>query len=356
MQVIEDFVRKYHLEKDPLAFGVSGGADSLAAVLMFHETFPLLPIVALTVDHGLRPSSADEALFVANIMKKYGIEHHTLRWEGEKPSVGIEEKAREARYNLLIQWCLQHHIHHLVLAHHLYDQAETFLLRLQRGSGIYGLASMSDVSIRNGMTLLRPFLSTHPDLFKDFLKKHKLKWVEDESNQCTDFLRVRMRKFLPILEKETGISPEKICYAVKNLQHTKSFVEDTAFDIIKTKVRQWSDSGYSVDFAEFLSWHSELKYFILSSLIQRLGNLNYTPEAVSLLSVIQQLQEGTCEKATLGGCLIIHAQLKLWIIKEYRQSDVSFKTYLWDEFIQKNPTFRGIYLPHALKEALLKEK
>ena len=93
MQVIEDFVRKYHLEKTPLAFGVSGGADSLAAVLMFHETFPLLPIVALTVDHGLRPSSADEALFVANIMKKYGIEHHTLRWEGEKPTVGIEEKA-----------------------------------------------------------------------------------------------------------------------------------------------------------------------------------------------------------------------------------------------------------------------
>lgn len=356
MQVVRDFVQKYNLEKTPLAFGVSGGADSLASVLIFHELFPSLPIVALTVDHGLRPSSNQEAQYVATIMKQYGIDHHILYWDGEKPTSAIEEKAREARYNLLFNWCHEHSISHLVLAHHLFDQAETFLMRLQRGTGIYGLSAMSDISVRDDITLLRPFLNVHPRLFKDFLDEHHLQWVEDESNQCHDFLRVKMRKFLPLLEKETGISPKKIAYAVQNLQNTKSFVEDTSRHIIQTKIHQWGKSGFSVDFSEFLSWHSELKFYILGSLIKNIGELSYSPEAVSLLSLIHQLEQGICDKMTLGGCIILKANLKLWIIKELRSNIPCPIRCSWDEYIKQNPTFRGVYIPAPLKDALLKEK
>lgn len=356
MQVVRDFVQKYNLEKTPLAFGVSGGADSLASVLIFHELFPSLPIVALTVDHGLRPSSNQEAQYVATIMKQYGIEHHILYWEGEKPISGIEEKAREARYSLLLNWCRKNSIFHLVLAHHLFDQAETFLMRLQRGSGLYGLAAMGEVSIRDGITLLRPFLTVHPQLFKDFLLKHHLQWVEDESNQCTDFLRVKMRKFLPILEQEIGISPEKIVYAVQNLQNTKSFVEDTAQQIIRTKIHQWGKAGFSVDFTEFLSWHREIKFYILGSLIKNVSASPYFPEAESLLTLIHQFERENCDKMTLGGCIILKTNLKLWIIKEYRQNNSNSMLSCWDEYIKQNPTFRGVYIPAPLKEALLKEK
>ncbi len=356
MQIVKNFIHKYHLEKTPLAFGVSGGADSLASVLIFHELYPTLQIVALTVDHGLRPTSSREAQYVAGIMEKYGIEHHILYWDGEKPTSAIEEKAREARYHLLLNWCHVHSISHLVLAHHLFDQAETFLMRLQRGSGLYGLAAMEEISVRDNITLLRPFLNVHPRLFKDFLTEHHLQWVEDESNQCTDFLRVKMRKFLPILEQETGISPEKIVYAVQNLQNTKSFIEDTAQRIIRTRIHQWGNSGFSVDFTEFLSWHHEIKFYILGSLIKNISVSQYFPVAESLLSLIHQFEHGNCDKMTLGGCVILKTNLKLWIIKEYRQHYVSFKARLWNEFIQKNPTYRGIYLPLALKEALLREK
>ena len=356
MQVVRDFVQKYNLQETPLAFGVSGGADSLASVLIFHELFPSLSIVALTVDHGLRPSSNQEAQYVAEVMKKYGIEHHILYWEGEKPVSGIEEKAREARYHLLLNWCHEHSISHLVLAHHLFDQAETFLMRLQRGSGLYGLAAMSEFSVRDGVTLLRPFLTVHPQMLKDFLKMHHLTWVEDESNQCQDFLRVKMRKFLPILEQEIGISPEKIVYAVHNLQSTKSFVEDTAQHIIHTKIHQWGKSGFSVDFTEFLSWHQEIKFYILGSLIKSVGELSYFPEAESLLHLLQQIEQGNCDKMTLGGCVILKAQLKLWIVKEYRQNMSSCSPCGWTDYIQKNPTFRGVYIPAPLKNALLNEK
>lgn len=84
-------------------------------------------IVALTVDHQLRPTSRQEADYVAKLMRQAGIEHHILTWEGEKPVSGIETAAREARYRLLEDWCLSNGICTIFMAHHKRDQAETFL-------------------------------------------------------------------------------------------------------------------------------------------------------------------------------------------------------------------------------------
>lgn len=78
---------------------MSGGADSLAMALMFKQEFPDLRLVALTVDHGLRPTSRQEAEYVASVMKAHKIEHHILVWQGAKPLTGIEEKARRRDMN-----------------------------------------------------------------------------------------------------------------------------------------------------------------------------------------------------------------------------------------------------------------
>lgn len=84
-------------------------------------------VIALTVDHGLRPESRDEAEYVAKLAAERQIEHHILIWEGEKPEKGIEEAARTARYGLLCGWCRDNGVGTLAVAHHLLDQAETFL-------------------------------------------------------------------------------------------------------------------------------------------------------------------------------------------------------------------------------------
>ena len=73
---------------------------------------------------------------VAALMKKWGIEHHVLNWFPEEGNGGIEEKAREARYRLMEDWCVKNGFYYLLTAHHQQDQAETFLMRLQRGSGV----------------------------------------------------------------------------------------------------------------------------------------------------------------------------------------------------------------------------
>ena len=356
MQVIRDFLLKHNIKDNRFAVGVSGGADSLALVLMLKEEFPNFEIIALTVDHGLRPTSKDEAIYVADLMNKFGIEHHILEWEGEKPQTGIEEQARNARYDLLCNWCKNHNITNLMIAHHLYDQAETFLMRLQRGSGVLGLASIDDVSSRNDINILRPLLHTHPNDLKKYLEEKNIKWVEDESNQCTDFLRVKMRKFLPILEKELDISVERISLATDNLHSTKNFLESGATEIIKNKMHQWNNVAYSVDYTEFLSWHDELKFVIIGTLLKRLGGSDYTPEADSLKKLIQDLYCKDFKGATLGGCFMQICDLRLFFIKEFRKKNNSYSNDEWEKFLMYNPSFRGIKLPSKLKEAVLNEK
>ena len=92
-------------------------------------------LTALTVDHGLRPESADEAGQVGRWCALLGVSHEVLRWSGEKPAHRVQEEARRARYDLMESWCAEHDIENLFVAHTEDDQAETFLFRMSRGSG-----------------------------------------------------------------------------------------------------------------------------------------------------------------------------------------------------------------------------
>ena len=356
MQVIKDFFDRNKITNTTIAVGVSGGADSLALVLMLKDTLPKYNIIALSVDHGLRPSSNAEAMYVKKVMDDFGIEHHILYWEGEKPVAGIEESARIARYNLLCNWCKNNNIQYLAIAHHLHDQAETFLMRIERGSGIVGLSSMMEVSTKDGIKILRPLLRIHPDTMKNYLIQRNINWVEDESNLCDDFLRVRMRKFLPILEKEGGISAEKLYQAINNLQRTKNFIEDMVDEEIKNHTHYWSNVCYSFDFSRFSNWHQEIRFHILGKIIKELGESQYTPEADELLNLLDKILDNNFESSTLGGCIVIKNDLRIWVIKEYRDKQTNYSNQIWEEFIKQNPDVRGIKIPHKLKIALLKEK
>ena len=193
---MEDFFSKYPISEKTIAVGVSGGADSLALVLRLHEFQK--KVVALTVDHGLRPDSYQEAEYVASIMAKFGIEHHILIWQGEKPQTGIEEAAREARYQLMIEFCRQNDIKYLAIGHHLRDQAETFLLRLARGSGVFGLSSILPLSQRDDITIIRPQLSDSPEDLRQYLINKNIKWIEDPMNDSDEFTRVKISSYISL--------------------------------------------------------------------------------------------------------------------------------------------------------------
>ncbi|UTW56453.1 tRNA lysidine(34) synthetase TilS [Kordiimonas sp. SCSIO 12610] len=207
-------------DSERLAVAVSGGADSLALALMVSE---IAPIVGLTVDHQLRGESADEADYVHSLLTKHDIEHHILRWNGVKPESNLQAEAREARYELLENWCRDNGIDHLLTAHHMNDQAETFLLRLARGSGVYGLASIEPVSLgltNKNIKIVRPLLNFSKDGLKEYLTKRNIEWIDDPSNEKEQFNRVKVRRFLenPMLD---GFTPERLAATANHFARTR---------------------------------------------------------------------------------------------------------------------------------------
>ena len=199
---VTDFLEEFDFlqgqKKLNIAVAVSGGADSLALTLLLKEWCDAhgVTFVALTVDHGLRPESAQEAASLHTLLESLGIKHHILTWEGAKPTSALQEKARSKRYDLLEDWCHRHQFPYLFLGHHQGDQSETYCMRLRRHSGLLGLACMRPVVKKQRVTLVRPFLNISKDSLKAYLAEKGVAWVEDPSNENATFERVFWREFL----------------------------------------------------------------------------------------------------------------------------------------------------------------
>jgi tRNA(Ile)-lysidine synthase len=181
-----------------IAVAVSGGADSFA---LLHLTQiwakkNKTALLALTVDHQLRKESTAEAKNVAAWCQKNGIAHETLNWTGAKPKTDLQNKARQARRKLLFAACKKEKISTLLMGHQADDQIETMLMRLQRGTGLKGLAGIPEIATENGITIIRPLLSERRAALRAYCKKHKLPFSDDPSNENEIFERVRVRKIL----------------------------------------------------------------------------------------------------------------------------------------------------------------
>lgn len=349
---MEELFAKYQIKDKVVAVGVSGGADSLALVLQAAEELAVFgrKIVALTVDHGLRPTSRLEAEYVAGLMQKYGIEHHILTWTGKKPTTGIEEAARQARYALIAEWCSQNNVRVLLTAHHAKDQAETFLMRLQRGSGLEGLCGIRVYSVRDGLVILRPLLAVNPENLRDYLRQRAIVWVEDESNRDTTFLRGKIRQYLPELTENIGINIEKICNAVHNLQSAEDYIEQQ-LDLLLAHDVIW-DFGTVCRFryADYLSWHKEMKFRVLARLCRR----EYIPRAERILALVNALNTLPFTGATLGGREIVLAYDWVWVVPERISKRVQSRK-LWAEFVLQHPLYKNIKMPHKAKLAILQK-
>jgi tRNA(Ile)-lysidine synthase len=191
-----------------IVLAVSGGPDSMALMWLasrWRRTLARGPqLVAVTVDHGLRPESARETRMVKRLARSLDLPHRTLRWTGPKPETGLPAAAREARYRLLTQAARRSNATHILTAHTRDDQAETLLMRLLRGSGIAGLAAMTREADRDGVRLARPFLEVSKSQLLATIKKAKIEFAADPTNADLSFTRPRLRKIMPALVAEGG--------------------------------------------------------------------------------------------------------------------------------------------------------
>ena len=182
-------------EGRPLGLAVSGGGDSLALLLLAHAALPGQIAVA-SVDHGLRPEAAGEVALVGRIAAERGIPFAPLTVTLARGNT--QAQARAARYAALGAWAGAHGLGAVATAHHADDQAETLLMRLNRGSGLAGLAGVRAQGLIEGtdIPLLRPLLGWRKAELAALVAGAGIVPAEDPSNANPDFDRVRIRQAL----------------------------------------------------------------------------------------------------------------------------------------------------------------
>ncbi|OLP61114.1 tRNA lysidine(34) synthetase TilS [Xaviernesmea oryzae] len=182
-----------------LICALSGGSDSTGLLRALHAALPRHPglsLEACTIDHGLRPASADEARAMAALCAQLGIAHHIRRWEGEKPASGLQAAARLARYRLLVDVAQARDAQAILSGHTANDQAETIAMRsLRSAPGQPGLAGMAPAVLLFGQVwLLRPFLPLSRAQIRLYLQSLGQAFIDDPSNDNPRFERVRLRQ------------------------------------------------------------------------------------------------------------------------------------------------------------------
>jgi tRNA(Ile)-lysidine synthase len=160
-----------------IAVGLSGGVDSVVLLHQLKENSKA-SLRAIHVHHGLSPNADAWTAFCRSLCKRLAVPLTVRRVSVRRAGRGLEAAAREARYEAF----RKEKADVIALAHNLDDQAETVLMNLLRGAGVRGASGMPEYARLGSTTIWRPFLSMPRKKIEAYARKHKLQWVEDESN------------------------------------------------------------------------------------------------------------------------------------------------------------------------------
>jgi tRNA(Ile)-lysidine synthase len=218
-----------------MTVALSGGVDSVVLLNLLYslQKKHRFTLNAMHVHHGLSKNADKWVKFCEKLCEKLSIPLDVQYVKlPQKKSLGIEGEARRLRYEKL----LQSKCDLVVLAHHEDDQAETFLMQLIRGAGVKGLSSMAHFD--EARKLWRPLLNTSRIDIKKHAKTHKLKWIEDESNQNIDFDRNFIRsKVLPILKNRFNHIIKVISRSSSHLSEAQNLLDDLAKIDLKKRLK-----------------------------------------------------------------------------------------------------------------------
>jgi len=221
-----------------IGVAVSGGLDSTA---LWHTTARIaaaqesLAVVGLHVHHGLLTQADDWLRHLQRQAKRWAARGLpvSLQWRrlGAAPGRGdsVEAWARRERYAALAEMALAQDIDLVLLAHHRRDQAETFLLQALRGAGPAGLSAMPRQVQRGGITWARPWLEQGRGAIEAYVRRHRLGFVEDPSNNDTRLARNRVRHLLaPVLGDVFEGGEQRLCASAVRAQEAAACLFELA--------------------------------------------------------------------------------------------------------------------------------
>ena len=292
-----------------ILLAISGGPDSTALLKLaadWRAAGPARPdICAATIDHGLRPEARAEAQAVAALAQKLGITHSILVWEGEKPLAAVQEKARAARYRLLVAHAHEIGADCIVTAHHADDQAETVLMRMARGSGIAGLAGMRRVVALDGLSLVRPLLDVPKSGLVAFCRAEGLPFAEDSSNVDPRYARARLRLLAQTLAAQ-GLSARRLTELARRAARADEALGAMAQNVGDRVCKSDPAGGARLDFKALLAEPEEIGLRVLIAGVKRLSaaplRLHRVEDAFGRIS--KACRAGESLKLSLGGALL----------------------------------------------------
>ncbi len=303
-----------------VALAVSGGPDSSALLVLYARARALdprlPPATVLTVDHRLRPESEEEARAVATLAARHGLAHRTLAWLGERPSANLQAEARRARYRLMIDAAGDLGLSALLTAHHAEDQAETFLARLARGSGVVGLSAMAPVRRLDGLLLVRPFLDLPRARLAATLLAHGETWIDDPSNADPRFDRVRLRAAAPLLA-DLGLTRDRLVATARAMARASAAIEREVAAAAERGVRL-HDGGWATVVPEvFAGLAEEVRLRLLSRLVRAVGGGDYGPRLEQIEDLDRTFAAGDgalpIAARTLAGARVEQRAGRIWI-------------------------------------------
>jgi tRNA(Ile)-lysidine synthase len=289
-----------------LLIAVSGGPDSTALLLMAAEWAKRrgkTRIEAATVDHGLRPESGSEAKAVGEICARLGVGHRVLQWKGVKPTSRLQERAREARYRLLVDHAKAIGADALMTAHHADDQAETVLFRLLRGSGVAGLRGMDLMTARDGMTIARPLIGLKKRDLIAFANARAAPFIDDPSNSDPRFARTRLRALLARLDEE-GLNADALDRLARRARETEE-----ALAHLTAEVEAQLGSEGTIDGRALFAAPIAIAHRILAGRIAEIGQRDATRIGLEKIETLTLHLRGALDDrrafaANLGGAVV----------------------------------------------------
>lgn len=268
---------------------MSGGPDSVALLILATAAFPGRAEAA-TVDHGLRAESSEEAVIVARVCRELGVPHETLTVIVAPGNV--QDRARASRYAALGEWGEGRGLTALATAHQLDDQAETLMMRLNRGSGLAGLAGVRARGLVPGcdLPLLRPLLGWRRAELAAIVANAGIEPVRDPSNADHRFDRVRIREALGAAD---WLNPSGLARSAAILGEAEAYLAGKLEETWSRQVRHEGE-GYRFEpvASDFEAGEIALRI---------IGALGGAPQRSDVAALVARLRRG--ENASLAGVL-----------------------------------------------------
>ncbi|NQZ13873.1 MAG: tRNA lysidine(34) synthetase TilS [Alphaproteobacteria bacterium] len=299
--------------KKELAIAVSGGPDSMALAHALVSDYSDKNFHIITVNHGLREEASQEVGLVRRWTEgSSNIKFVELEWVGDKPDTGVMAAARDARYQLMTDYCLDNGLAALFVAHHQDDQAETFLIRLAKGSGIDGLSAMGMLSQKSGVFIARPFLSLPKVSILAYCNEHNVPFATDPSNENDEFLRPRLRAIQGVLGQE-GLTPQRLSKLSSRIGRAGDALNVMSEKAYSDCCLNETEQRISIKDDLFQHWPEEISLRVLKAAMEK---LQPEQEYATRLEKVEDLhetlvsaynQKQDMKKRSLGHCLFSYS-------------------------------------------------